>query len=224
LLCGPFPGRELTPEERRPIDSSGYSQAPFLRGGHLTDCLTSAGGEPNARPLEGDTVEAPDGTVLTWRSYASPTPVVDFEAVFGVPYTEPWPYSFSVLYGFTVYDSPNGGPGYLEIGSDDSGKVYLNGRLVHDAHVRHCTLHRDYVPATWERGQNTILVKVENCGGPGGFLIRAIEGTGAVPITFDDPPKTIWIEVTDEAASKGISVRHTDHPTIHVPLKLRWDE
>ena len=46
LLCGPFPGRELTPEERRPIDSSGYSQAPFLRGGHLTDCLTSAGGEP----------------------------------------------------------------------------------------------------------------------------------------------------------------------------------
>ena len=230
LLCGPFPGRDLTPEERELIEATGYSQAPFLRGGQLTDYLCSAGGEANACPREGDVAEAPDqapgGAPLVWTRYVSPADVVDFEEIFDSPYAEPWPYALSVLYGYAALQSAAGGPGYIEVGSDDSARVYLNGQLVHDAHVRHCTLHRDFVPVRWEQGDNALLVKVENCGGPGGFIIRAVDASsdGFVPITFEAPVKTIWVRLADGAESGGFSARHTEGKRVHVPMRRRWEE
>jgi len=190
LVCGPFPGRALTAEEGERIAATGYRFVERLRGRFLVDYLESAGGETAVRPTEGATVTYSDGTSRQWQRHTSPTDDVRFESVFGAPYREPgpWPYHFAVMYGYTTVQSATGRRTFLEIGTDDSGKAYLNGELVHRAHVIHGTNKRDFVPVELTKGENTLLVKVENCAGPGGFIARIV----------DQPPKTLANLAMDE--------------------------
>ena len=131
------------------------------------------------RPTEGAAVKRSDGAPVTWQKYASPADEVSYGAVLGVPYREPgpWPYHFAVLYGYTTIHSDADRKTFLEIGTDDSGKAYLNGNLVHSAHVIHGTNNRDFVPVELKKGVNTLLIKVEDCGGPGGFIARMVNQT-----------------------------------------------
>jgi len=147
----------------------------MLRGGHLVDYLAAVGGEPGVRPAEGDAVLGPDGQSFTWTKHASTSDAMDYEDVFGVPYSDSWPYNFIVMYAYTTINSTAGGTAFLEIGTEDSGRAYLNGKLVHDAHVRHCLMDRDFVPVELQKGENTLLIKVENCGGPTAFIARFIK-------------------------------------------------
>ena len=97
-----------------------------------------------------------------------------FPGILGVAYSESWPHHFAVMYGYTTIRSGIARQMFLEIGTDDSGKAYWNGQPVHTAHVLHCTMNRDFVPVELKKGENTLLVKVENCGGPGGFIARLL--------------------------------------------------
>ena len=175
LICGPFTTRGLTVEERNRIAEAGYPHVHMLRGGHLTDFLEAIGGEAEARPADGDAVPSAGGEAVQWQKYVSPANVVRFEDMLGLEYSDGWPYDFVVMYGYTTINSPEERRTYLEIGTDDSGKLYLNGEPVHDSHVVHCTTHRDFVPVTLKKGQNTILIKADNCGGPGGFIVRVVD-------------------------------------------------
>jgi len=196
LVCGPFPSPPLPAKDRARIAATGYEHVSRLQGGHLTDFLAAAGGEAAARPAEGDTVKRSDGAVLKWTRYTSSSDVMSFEKYLRVSYSDSWPYHRIVMYGYTTIDSAGGGPAYLEIGSDDSGKLFLNGELVHDTHVLHCTMHRDFVPVTLREGPNTILMKAENCGGPGGFIVRCIpvDADGCVPLRLGRLTDTIRVE------------------------------
>ena len=179
LVCGPFPGRPLTANERKRIAATGYRFAGRVRGGFFVDYLKSAGGEAAVRPTEGAVVKHSDGASVKWRKYASLTGEVSYGDFLGVPYREPepWPYHFAVLYGYTTIHSDTDRKTFLEIGTDDSGKAYLNGNLVHSAHVIHGTNNRDFVPVELKKGVNTLLIKVEDCGGPGGFIARMVNQT-----------------------------------------------
>jgi len=177
LICAPFPGEALAAAERERIEAAGYRFAERLRGGFLVDYLESIGGEAAARPNEGDTIESPDGTIVEWKKYNAPSGVVSYGEFLGAPYREgqPWPYHVSVMYGYTTIESDTAGRAFLEIGTDDSGKAYLNGQQVHSAHVIHGWNKRDFVPIDLKEGENTLLIKVEDCGGPGGFIARILE-------------------------------------------------
>jgi hypothetical protein len=60
----------------------------------------------------------------------------------------------------------------LLLGSDDSCKVWVNGRQVHEYRGnRALGAHDDHVKAQLKSGRNAIVVKVENHQGPGGVAL-----------------------------------------------------
>ena len=63
----------------------------------------------------------------------------------------------------------------LGIGSDDSIKVWLNGKLVHkNLVVRGVIADNDRVPVTFKKGKNQLVLKLLNCGGSWGFACRLL--------------------------------------------------
>ena len=81
-----------------------------------------------------------------------------------------------VAYAYTTIYRAKAGKAFLALGSDDSAKVYLNGKIVRDAHIaRPITIDEDIVPVTFKKGVNTLLIKVENVLGGGGFIVRPVK-------------------------------------------------
>jgi len=64
----------------------------------------------------------------------------------------------------------------LGLGSDDSVKVWLNGKLVHENWTfRGLTPDTDRVPVTFRKGKNQLVLKIQNGGGDWGFCCRLLE-------------------------------------------------
>jgi len=95
---------------------------------------------------------------------------IDFCQILG-PYEETGAYAFTVIY------SPSKKTVELRVGSDDSVKVWINGKLVHSNRVaRAAAPDQDIIPdIRLEEGTNTILVKVCNKAGGWGFYLRILE-------------------------------------------------
>ena len=74
-----------------------------------------------------------------------------------------------IVYGSVVLDSPEEQSTTMFVGSDDSVKVWLNGRLVHKAFVaRGADDYQDFFPVALKQGKNVLLVALDNHG-HGGF-------------------------------------------------------
>ena len=74
-----------------------------------------------------------------------------------------------IVYGSVVLDSPEEQSTTMFVGSDDSVKVWLNGKLVHKAFVkRGANDYQDFFPVTLKQGENVLLVALDNHG-HGGF-------------------------------------------------------
>jgi len=176
LVCAPLPTRKLTESEKKQPSIAAYEHAHRLRGGHLTDYLKASGGEAKAAPGEGDTVEYRRGKAVKWKAFTSSTNNVSLESILDTSYRDNWPHHHVVMYGYTIIHSDKDVQAYLKIGTDDSGKAYLNGDLVYDEHELGCGLGHRFVPVWLKKGSNRLLVKAENCGGPGGFIVRITPG------------------------------------------------
>jgi hypothetical protein len=62
------------------------------------------------------------------------------------------------------------------VGSDDGVKVWVNGELVHENKVsRPVEVDNDEFTARLRAGQNSILLKISQLGGPWGFILRYAE-------------------------------------------------
>jgi hypothetical protein len=73
------------------------------------------------------------------------------------------------------------------LGSDDSVKVWLNGKLVHDNKIeRGLESAHDTVMLALKPGRNDLLIKVVNGAGPGGIYFKA----GAAELIDSGPPVT----------------------------------
>ena len=75
-------------------------------------------------------------------------------------------------YGYTIIISPDRRNVDLRVGSDDSVKIWLNGKVVHDNPVlRGSSGFQDTVPITLKPGVNRLMVKVcEQGGGWSAFI------------------------------------------------------
>jgi len=63
----------------------------------------------------------------------------------------------------------------LGIGSDDAVKVWLNGKLIHENWVqRPCTKDSDLVPATFRKGRNHLVLKIQNGAADWAFSCRPL--------------------------------------------------
>lgn len=78
----------------------------------------------------------------------------------------------------------------LSMGSDDGLVVYLNGVKVHEARIdRAIAADQERVKIALRAGENVLVCKVVNTGGPGGFYHRAISADGilargVIPLTL----------------------------------------
>ena len=70
---------------------------------------------------------------------------------------------------------PKGAAGAAGVGSDDGAKVWLNGRVVHEAKVsRGYAPGQDKIPVTLTAGWNTVMLKVVQVGG--GWVFSCVIG------------------------------------------------
>lgn len=170
LVCGVFPS--LARPADQPSDRSPSGQ------GFDIDYLKDTGSEASIKPIAGDTAKRPDGSTATWTRYTSDGDIINFARIFsGQQITN------SVAYAFTTIQRDEAGKMVLAIGSDDSVKVYLNGKIVHENCVgRAVQKDQDIVPVTMEKGDNHVLIKVDNGAGDWGFSLRLLNETQALAI------------------------------------------
>ena len=111
-----------------------------------------------------------DGKEYQWALLQSEYGVVDLTQLF-----KDW---FLIAYLWAEVDMAEETRTVLGIGSDDSVKVWLNGKLVHEhweEHGRGAMPDNDRVPVTFKKGRNQLVLKIQNAGGPWGFACRLME-------------------------------------------------
>ncbi len=103
-----------------------------------------------------------------WDTLYSEYGVVDLTQVY-----DDW---FVVAYAWAQVNMAEETKGVLGIGSDDSVKVWLNGKLIHRNLVTRGVIpDSDRVPVTFKKGKNQLVFKILNYGGPWGFACRLLE-------------------------------------------------
>ncbi|MBE3132638.1 MAG: hypothetical protein IMZ55_04135, partial [Acidobacteria bacterium] len=168
------------------------------------DYLKALGGEAKVRPAAGQPVARPDGTAAAWAAVTSPENLIDFAAA--LPGRS---HDNAVAYAFATVDSPRAREAVLAVGSDDGCRIWLNGQVVHNVlAARGVTPDEDLVPVSLKKGENTLLVKVENGSGGWGFCLRflgaeqaaALRGGGIRPAIVAQADPAVLAVRTDAAA------------------------
>jgi WD40 repeat protein/serine/threonine protein kinase len=132
-------------------------------------------GEPGLCPKPGQRVRVGSQELL-WRENHSPESVLDFNAVLG-QLTEG-----HVAYAACYVESDRARKNlWLQVGSDDQSKVYLNDREVYEYRLPRILDDLDTIgPVDLEEGTNTLLFKVanENEGGEWQGCLRFVDESG----------------------------------------------
>ena len=140
--------------------------------GFKRDYLTGIGGEQNADPRPGQTVEIEDLEIKhDWFTFESETDEVRLNDVFS-------PNDLVVGYAFCHLESEEREKVMLSVGSNDGIKIWLNGELVHRFHVPHgrwLQKDDDYVPVELQQGTNRLLLKIDEGSGDFGFVVRLLD-------------------------------------------------
>ncbi|MBU0678029.1 MAG: prolyl oligopeptidase family serine peptidase, partial [Verrucomicrobia bacterium] len=163
LIIGEFPNPPHEGDEF-------YDHTPPCKG-FDTDYLLEHGGEAEIIPGPRLTHFRPDGSEAEWVNYVSDSDIVDF--IMAIPGR---PSDNAVAYAYTLIRRDEAGPGCLAIGSDDGVQVIFNGKVVHENLVgRGVTLDDDIVFVDFEKGVNSLLLKVENGEYGWGFSCRILK-------------------------------------------------
>ena len=111
---------------------------------------------------------------LAWREHRSPEAVLDFNAVLGRAMER------SVAYAVCYLESDQARDGlWLQVGSDDQAKVYLNGREVYQVRLPRSLVTLDTVgPVGLKRGINVLVFKVVNETGKWEGCARLVDDAG----------------------------------------------
>jgi hypothetical protein len=155
--------------------------------GFKNDFLKPLGGEKNVKPLadnkqelrfydekyRGNDVEG--GRVYHWTEYKSPASGIDFGEIFGG--------DKKVAYAACYIESPETQECILSLGSDDGFKIWLNHKPVATKSIiRGCKPDSDQFPVTLKKGQNLLLVKIDQCSGGWKFTLRFLNKDNKIPV------------------------------------------
>ncbi len=93
------------------------------------------------------------------------------------------PQPFSATYLFRTINSPTARKLTVSLGSDDSLKLWHNGRLSIEKQItRGVTPNQDMVELDLVAGENRILLKIINLGGASGYYFRAVQTSLPAPV------------------------------------------
>lgn len=169
IVVGPFPNLE------KDLDTDGDLEKGISRTGFCTDYLQDVGGE-NVSSLTQEKLyntfgnEIREGRLkLTHVKTLIDSPIIELHTIMG---KEP-----GVGYAYTYLKSSKNQRGLFEIGMNEGGKVYINGKKVYERFSKDgMALKRGYDTfiAELNKGINFILLKLENKGGRWEFIFEVI--------------------------------------------------
>jgi WD40 repeat protein len=166
----------------RTAQAQGFLQAwlvlvplPFASGESSAQALqrSQLSGEASLRPRPGERVTV-GGEPWMWEEYRSPKAVLDLNAVLGRVAER------SVAYAVCYIESDQAREGlWLQLGSDDQAKAYLNGRQVYQvSHPRTLWTLDTAGPVGVKRGLNVLVFKVVNETGQWEGCARLVDDPG----------------------------------------------
>jgi hypothetical protein len=129
--------------------------------------------EAHVQPRPGERFGA-GNRELVWQEHRSAETLLDFNAVLG-NVTE-----WSVVYAVCYLESEQPRDGlWLQVGSDDEAKVYLNGREIYQHRVERAIVGLDTVgPLSLRQGTNVLVFKVVNEGSGWQGCVRLVDDAG----------------------------------------------
>jgi hypothetical protein len=129
--------------------------------------------EAMLRPRAGERISVA-GRELHWREHRSPEPVLDFNDVLGSVTPS------SVVYAVCYLESERARENlWLQVGSDDQTKVYLNGQEVYQCRlIRALTALDTAGPVALRQGTNVLVFKVVNVSAEWQGCVRLVDDDG----------------------------------------------
>ena len=151
-----------------------------------SDLLATVGGESNQKPVGGQKVKLPQGE-LVWKlaQFSSPDMIMRKDKLFRLMFVADNgnPVEQSAVYLFCRLFSPAATDGFLLLGSNDSVKIYLNGKEIHRfIGERKLIEDSEKVPIHLNAGLNDFAVRVDNYASSSGFCGRLTDVNGT-PLT-----------------------------------------
>jgi CubicO group peptidase (beta-lactamase class C family) len=112
-----------------------------------------------------------DGKEMKWTLIKSGKDYIDLDSIYGAK-------DFVYVYALTEITAPEAAHVILSLGSDDGIRVWHNGKLVHDNWIlRGTTPDEDIVPLKLEKGNNQIILKVQDMRLGWSFAARILDKT-----------------------------------------------
>jgi WD40 repeat protein len=141
--------------------------------------------EANLRPRVRERVSI-NGRELVWREHCSPEAIVDFNALLGR--TTDCGVAYAVCY---VHSDRAQDDLWLQIGSDDQAKLYLNGRKICESRPTRPLNGPDPPrgPFALKQGTNVLVFKVVNTGADWEGCVRLVDEAGR-------PAKEVHVKLT----------------------------
>jgi hypothetical protein len=154
------------------------------------DLLSGAGGEAKLQPVGGQKVTlaatkiVPKAAEMIWQHAPMHAPLMggawnDYLRLHLFVGDKGQPLEYTGCYLYTELVSPAPFDGTFQVGSDDSVKMILNGKLLHRfAGQRSAGPGSDEVPVHLDKGVNRLMVRVDNYVGDGGLFCRLLDAHG----------------------------------------------
>ena len=153
-LLGPFPLEE------------GVNELKHLPG-FENDFLSDHGGESDPQIKVGQSVTI-DDTKLNWIEYSGADSIISLDKAISIE-------SNVAAYAYKEIYSEEDGVFILSLGTNDGGKLWINGVEVWDRpEGRGCKPDDDFIPASLKKGKNKILLKIEEKGNSWEFCARIL--------------------------------------------------
>jgi len=201
------------------IDVYHHTPACF---GYFTDWLAPSGGETNVVPREGDKVSYESGKQVEWKTTCSDsTGLLDYLRILSIDHQ-----TAGVCYAYCRLRSDLEQKAVLHIQSNDGVRVWLNAVRVHDHHVgRTVDSEEDRVIVDLRRGENPLLVKVDQSGG--GWALR-LRVTDEKNLPIQQVTEAVRGPLSDQrvaAAKKGdlMAFNRSDEPTPSTGISRRFE-
>ncbi len=177
----------------KPLPSTFYLdgiKSEQMLDGFSTDFLTTIGGEQLANIEVNKKFNTPDGKTNSFFQHTWETNYIDVTDLFGQP-SDVFTYLFAELESDIDQDI------YLHIGTNDAGKVWLNGELVIQyLDGRSAEPSQNIAKVNLNKGRNTILLKIDQLGG----------GWGAYVQIYSLKAQKIFDEKTEKLISKSSKI------------------
>lgn len=166
LICGPFPN---------PVEDGGLGVCLHDAGctGFFTDYLAPIGGETGCAPQERLEVPGPDDSYRRWTGVQALGDRIYFDDYLS-------PAEYQTGYAVCWIDAEAAEDRLVSVGSNDGIRIWVNGQEVFRYHAgRHIRPDEHYLRLPLQSGRNQVLLKVDNCEGRWGFMMRPVSNEHA---------------------------------------------